>query len=65
MSTIKNEKYIFITVALLCIGQRIYRVFFTDFKAETWFDNIGWIGVTGLIFLLIAPFWEKLRPYFE
>ena len=65
MSLIKIEKYSLITVGLLFIGQRIYRVFFTDFIAETWYHNIGWFGVTGLIVLLIVPFWEKLRPYFE
>ena len=65
MSIIKIEKYSLIIVGLLFIGQRIYRVFFTDFIAETWYHNIHWFGAFGLICLLIVPFWEKIRPYFE
>ena len=65
MSAIKNEKYILYVVALIFIGPRVYRIFFTDFKADNWFDNIGVFGVTGLIILLVALFWDKIRPYFE
>ena len=65
MSKIQNDKYFFIAFALLCLGQRLYRVFFTDFIAVTWFDYVGWFGITGLIFLVIALFWEKLSPFFN
>ena len=65
MNKIQNEKYLLYVIALIFIGQRIYRIFFTDFIADNWFDNIGVFGVSGLIILLSALFWDKIRPYFE
>ena len=65
MSKTQFGKYMLGTFALVFIGQRIYRIFFTDFKADTWFDYIGVFGVTGLILLLTALFWDKIEPYFE
>jgi hypothetical protein len=59
------ERYIFLLFGLYWLGKQLQRVFFTDFVGVTWFDYVGWYGITFLIMLFAFIFWDKILLSFE
>ena len=64
---IKKEKYIFIVIALFFLGLQFREVFFTNFDEHLTFGikrifEQWTFGITGIILLIAALFWDKIRP---